>query len=117
MSRETDRSIYGITGVGYTGRSLFLEDKNRMLGASLGLRRIFSAISLASVLWFPVATVAQDLVPISSLTGGSSVFVARNSARAARRVTPVAKPARTKAQQLETASKISKQYQATANAH
>ncbi|HTH51281.1 MAG TPA: hypothetical protein VL501_05080, partial [Pyrinomonadaceae bacterium] len=43
----------------------------------------------------------QDLVPISSLTGGSSVFVIRNAARNAKRNLPSIKPSRTKAQRLE----------------
>jgi tetratricopeptide (TPR) repeat protein len=64
-----------------------------------------------------MATLAQDLVPISSLTGGSSVFVFRNSARAARRVTPIAKPVRTKVAQLDSVARIKKQYDATATAH
>ena len=86
-----------------------------MLGANRGLRRIFSLFLIGSMLWMSVA--AQDLVPISSLTGGASVFVFRNSARAARRTTAYAKPVRTKAQQLDSVAKIKKQYDATAKDH
>jgi tetratricopeptide (TPR) repeat protein len=86
-----------------------------MLGASRQARQVLSLSLISSMLWMSVA--AQDLVPISSLTGGSSVFVIRNSARAARHSTPVAKPVRTKAQQLETAAKLNKQYTATAKLH
>ena len=54
---------------------------------------------------------AQDLVPVADLAGGSSVFVFRNTSKAAPR--PVAqrpRPARTKTQRIETARKVSKQY-------
>ena len=88
-----------------------------MSGASRGVRQAFSLGIIVAMLWLPVATLAQDLVPISSLTGGSSVFVVRNSARAARRVTPVARPTRTKAQQLESVAKLNKQYVATSKQH
>ncbi|HEY2846183.1 MAG TPA: tetratricopeptide repeat protein, partial [Pyrinomonadaceae bacterium] len=81
------------------------------------MRRAVSLALIASMLWTAIAAAAQDLVPISSLTGGSSVFVIRNSARAARRVTPVAKPTRSKAQQLDSVAKIKKQYDATATLH
>ena len=116
LLRETDSSIYGITGLGYTGRSLSLEETS-MLGASRGVRQAFSLGIIVAMLWLPYATLAQDLVPISSLTGGSSVFVVRNSARAAVRVTPVARPTRTKAQQLESVAKLNKQYVATSKQH
>ena len=81
------------------------------------VQKVFTLALVAVLAWLPIAASAQDLIPISSLTGGSSVFVFRNSARAARRVTPVAKPARTKAQQLETAARLNKQYTATSKLH
>lgn len=79
------------------------------------VQKVFTLALVTVLLWLPMS--AQDLVPISSLTGGSSVFVFRNSARAARRVTPAAKPTRTKAQQLETVAKFNKQYTATSKLH
>lgn len=53
---------------------------------------------------------AQDLVPVSSLTGGSSIFVFRSAARAARSSAPPARPTRTRSQRIETAKKIRTQY-------
>src|SRR4051812_32624212 len=88
-----------------------------MLVRSRVVQKLFTLALIAVLLWLPVVASAQDLVPISSLTGGSSVFVFRNSARAARRVTAVAKPTRTKAQQLETVAKLNKQYTATSKLH
>ena len=82
---------------------------------SLAMRKTLSLALIWLLVILPIA--AQDLVPISSLTGGSSVFVIRRAASNARRATPVAKPTRTKAQQLESVAKIKKQYEATANMH
>jgi superkiller protein 3 len=80
------------------------------------LRSVVAGIFiLALFASLPVA--AQDLVPISSLTGGSSVFVVRNSARAAKRTLPSIKPSRTKAQRLETVAKLNKQYSTVAKLH
>lgn len=57
----------------------------------------------------------QDLVPVSSIGGGSSVFVFRKvSAAAARRFTSAPKVIRTKVQRIETAKKIKKQYETLA---
>lgn len=56
---------------------------------------------------------SQDLVPVSDLTGGSSVFVFRNTAKAApKRTIVVAKDrvTRTKTQRIETAKRVNKQY-------
>src|SRR5206468_74973 len=91
--------------------------KNRMLDTSRVVQKVFSLALTGVLLWLPIAASAQDLVPISSLTGGSSVFVFRNAARAARRVIPIAKPARTKSQQMETVAKLNKQYTATSKLH
>lgn len=73
------------------------------------LRGIFASSAL-----FPFAFQAatgQDLVPVSSL-GGSSVFVFR-ARQGVKRVT-VAKPARTKAQRMDSVARIKKQYLAKA---
>jgi len=80
------------------------------------MRRSVSFIIVAVLVWLPISVAAQDLVPISSLTGGSSVFVLRNSARAARRPSEP-KPNRSKQQRLETVAKLNKQYTATAKLH
>ncbi|MFL6375175.1 MAG: tetratricopeptide repeat protein [Pyrinomonadaceae bacterium] len=88
-----------------------------MLDTSRLVQKLFTLAQIGALVWLPVAASAQDLVPISSLTGGSSVFVFRNAARAARRVIPIAKPARTKSQQMETVAKLNKQYTATSKLH
>lgn len=75
-----------------------------------------SMIAMASIFLLPLMTTAQDLVPVSSLTGGSSVFVFRNAARTAKKSAPATKPKRTKAQQLETVAKVKKQYETIAKA-
>jgi tetratricopeptide (TPR) repeat protein len=86
------------------------------------LRKMSRFRSLISVLvigacWIaPLSASAQDLVPISSLTGSSSVFVFRTAARQAKRYVPVQKPVRTKAQRLESVAKIKRQYDTIAKA-
>src|SRR5688572_15747699 len=67
------------------------------------------------VLTFALPARSQDLVPVSDLTGGSSVFVFRNTARSApKRIIVKARPARTKVQRIETAKRVSRQYVALA---
>lgn len=52
----------------------------------------------------------QDLIPISDITGGSSVFVFRTSRKAPpKRIITVAKTRRTKIQRLETVKRVTKQ--------
>lgn len=54
---------------------------------------------------------AQDLVPISDITGGSSVFVFRSSRKAPpKRFVSAVKQKRTKVQRVETAKRVTKQY-------
>jgi len=73
--------------------------------------RTLLSLSLAVLLAvLPLASIAQDLVPIGSITGGSSVFVFRNVAKAARRFVASVKPSRTKTQRMETLKKINRQY-------
>lgn len=74
---------------------------------------IFNAI-IISFLISSLTVSGQDLVPVSSLTGGSSVFVFRTAARAVKRLPVSVKPTRTKAQRVETANKIRKQYETIA---
>lgn len=70
---------------------------------------------LIALLWVaPIAAVAQDLVTVSSLTGGSSVFVFRRAAKAVRRVVSSAKPTRSKSQRLESVNRIKRQYETVA---
>lgn len=71
---------------------------------------IISALLIGTV---PVS--GQELVAVSDITGGSSVFVFRTSSKAApRKFVPRTRVARTKTQRMETAKKVSKQYVALA---
>jgi tetratricopeptide (TPR) repeat protein len=77
--------------------------------------RIVISLFLIAAFWLtPIAASAQDLVAVSSITGGSSVFVFRNAARSARRVTPVAKPSRTQTARIQSVARIKKQYETIA---
>lgn len=74
-------------------------------------RRGFLGVALLSICAGLFPANGQDLVPVSDITGGSSVFVFRSSARTApKRFTARVKTQRTKAQRIETAKKVSKQY-------
>ncbi|CAN5503339.1 hypothetical protein BH10ACI2_BH10ACI2_20680 [soil metagenome] len=77
--------------------------------------RILISATLILAFWLtPLSANAQDLLAVSSITGGSSVFVFRNSAKAPRRFVPAPKTVRTQAQRVETAAKIKKQYETLA---
>lgn len=78
------------------------------------LRSAVSIILIAGVLSMPAPIAAQDLVTVSSLTGGSSVFVFRGSAKAVKRVVSTARPTRTKAQRQESVQRIKRQYETVA---
>ena len=82
-------------------------------------RNAFISIVLILVFVFSSAMPAfgQDLVPVSSIGGGSSVFVFRGAvAGAARRASFGPRGVRTKAQRIETAKRIKKQYDTLAKA-
>ena len=72
-----------------------------------------STFLIASFWLMPIAASTQDLVAVSSITGGSSVFVFRSSARSARRVA-AAKPARSQTARIQSVSRIKKQYETIA---
>jgi len=78
------------------------------------LRRFISTALIIGGLLMPTAALGQALVPVSSILGGSSVFVFRNSARAARKTIVAIKPTRSKAQRIETVKKLKKQYETLA---
>lgn len=60
-------------------------------------------------------TAGQDLVPVSDITGGASIFVFRTSSKAApKKFVSRTKTKPTKTQRIETAKKVSKQYVALA---
>jgi tetratricopeptide (TPR) repeat protein len=66
---------------------------------------------------FPVHS-QNDLIPVSDITGGSSVFVFRGSNKAApKKFTAYSKSQRSKTQKLETVRKISRQYVTLAKAN
>src|SRR6476661_8599825 len=75
-------------------------------------RRAAAAALISAVLSCGLIVNGQDLVPVSDITGGSSVFVFRGSARP----TPRRSAARvraaviTKTQRLETARRVTVQY-------
>ena len=75
---------------------------------------ILSSLFVLALIAQPIALMAQNLIGVSSITGGSSVFVFRNIAKAAKRFIVSVKPTRTKAQKIETAKKIKKQYETLA---
>lgn len=80
-------------------------------------RRGFLGVALLSICagLFPVN--GQEVVPVSDITGGSSVFVFRGSGRATpKKFTARAKTQRTKAQRIEIAKKVSRQYVTLAKA-
>jgi len=85
-----------------------------MFDKSWRLRIVLSAALIASFWLVPPAAMAQDLVAFSSLTGGGSVFVFRSQARTAKRYVATAKPTRTKAQRMESVSRLKKQYETIA---
>jgi tetratricopeptide (TPR) repeat protein len=71
-----------------------------------------AAVSIGATAMSHVApAIAQDLVAISSITGGSSVFVFRNVAKAVKRTIVTIKPTFTKAQRVETAKRVKRQYE------
>ena len=81
-----------------------------MLNRVSGIKAVMAAVLIAAFWVTSVPVLAQgDLVPFSSLTGSSSVFVFRSSSRSApKRAAP--KPTRTKEQRIATNVKIKKQY-------
>ncbi|CAN5208417.1 hypothetical protein BH20ACI2_BH20ACI2_24370 [soil metagenome] len=85
-----------------------------MLRIEPSLRFVVSAIVIAGLLFTPILTSAQDLVTVSSLTGGSSVFVFRNTARAANQTVAAARPTRTKVQRQESVDRLKRQYETLA---
>lgn len=81
------------------------------------LRATVCGLLICSFLTFGLPVEAQDLVPVSDITGGSSVFVFRASRKAApKSIISNFKPNRTKSQRIETAKKISRQFTVIAKA-
>ena len=75
------------------------------------VRRVAAAAAIWAVISCGLAVNAQDLVPVSDITGGSSVFVFRASARPApKRFVSKSRTITTKTQRLETAKRVNTQY-------
>ena len=76
------------------------------------MEKRFLALLIIFVILVSVVPVrSQDLVPVSDLTGGSSVFVFRNTAKAApKRVIARTRVTRTRTERIETAKRVSRQY-------
>ena len=83
---------------------------------SVGLTKSLTAAVLFAVLACGIPVSAQgELVPVSDVTGGSSVFVFRGAAKSApRKFAEKARVVRTKTQRIETARKVNTQYVALA---
>jgi len=71
---------------------------------------LFTVIVMAAILLTGLPTAAQDIVPVSDITGGSSVFVFRSSSRAATKKFVSSRSSRSKASKIESAKKLNKQY-------
>ncbi|MCC6451287.1 MAG: hypothetical protein IT171_00250, partial [Acidobacteria bacterium] len=72
---------------------------------------IFTAFCAASLLLCTLLPAnGQDLVPVSNITGGSSVFVFRK-ASAPRRFTSSVKTSRSREQRVASAKRVRKQYE------
>ncbi len=69
----------------------------------------FSVIFSILLSCIPVWAQGPDLVPVSDITGGSSVFVLRSSGRPSRKFS-TARTKRSKTQRMDTAKKVKKQY-------
>ncbi|HQU93669.1 MAG TPA: tetratricopeptide repeat protein [Pyrinomonadaceae bacterium] len=78
-------------------------------------RSLFASLVLFAILLTTIPVSAQgDLIPISDVTGGSGIFVLRGGAKGPpKRVLP-SRASRSKADRMETARKVSKQYTALA---
>lgn len=68
------------------------------------------AVVISAVLVDANPTAAQDLVPVSDIGGGSSVFILRSSSRSPKQFALRARTVRTKAQRIESAKRVSRQY-------
>ena len=77
-------------------------------------KQLISSVILALICILPAS--AQDLVPVSSITGSSSVFVFRTSARVVKRTAPAVKRTRTPTQRIDSIKRINKQYETLAKA-
>ena len=83
----------------------------KMERKSVPARRFAAAAVIWATLSCSLVSNAQDLVPVSDITGGSSVFVFRGNARPApKRFISRLRPTVSKSQRLETARRVTTQY-------
>ncbi|MGB7068907.1 MAG: tetratricopeptide repeat protein [Pyrinomonadaceae bacterium] len=82
----------------------------------MSIRKVLlTAFLTTAILFGNMPATAQDIVPVGDITGGSSIFVFRRSARAVpQKYLARSKPKRTVVQRKETARKIRRQYVALA---
>ncbi len=85
----------------------------------IGVRKNPFSVGFAVVAAFSATlATAQDIVPVSDITGGTSVFVFRGASRAvAKRFVAPVRTRRTKSQRIETSKKVTKQYSTLAKAN
>lgn len=72
-------------------------------------RATFATCMIVTILAAGIPVRGQEIVPVSDITGGSSVFVFRNSSSSTRKFSTTTRATRSKTQRLETAKKIKKQ--------
>jgi tetratricopeptide (TPR) repeat protein len=74
-------------------------------------KRLLTLLIISVLLMSAAPVRSQDLVAVSDLAGGSSVFVFRNTSKSApKRLIVKTRVTRTKVQRIETAKRVSKQY-------
>ena len=73
-------------------------------------RATFATCMIVTILAAGIPVRGQEIVPVSDITGGSSVFVFRNSSSSTRKFSTTTRATRSKTQRLETAKKIKKQF-------
>ncbi len=93
---------------------LTVAEKIYMNFKNVPFRNVISLGVIVAILATPFASLGQGIIPITSISGGSSVFAFRSVARAVRRFIPTVKPARSKPQRLETVARLKKQYETQA---
>lgn len=77
----------------------------------LRVRSLAVPVLVAAILFSSMPTAAQDLIPVSDVTGGSGVFVLRGGSRATpKKFVSRARSTRSKTQRIESARKVNKQY-------
>jgi tetratricopeptide (TPR) repeat protein len=76
--------------------------------------RYVTTLVLIAAFWLtPLRASGQDLIAVSSITGGS-VFVFRAISRGVKRIAQTFRPARTKTQRNESTARVKKQYETIA---